>query len=297
MSSAGHPAARRGDGLVHGRRRLRAGDERRDRHRARAGHDLPRRPAAGEGGHRRGGHRRGARRRRRARPQVRGRRPPGRRRRARAGHPALDRRDPAAAVAAVAGAGHPGGAGRGPRTSSTTSSPPTCARPYDVREVIRRIVDGSRLQRVQGRCTARPWCAASPASRATRSGSWPTTASCSPSPRSRARTSSSCATSGASRCCSCRTSPGSWSAASTRQGGIAKDGAKLVTAVSCASVPKLTVVIGGSFGAGQLRHVRAGLRPPLPVDVAERPHLGHGRRAGGRGPGHRTPGRDRGPGW
>jgi 3-methylcrotonyl-CoA carboxylase beta subunit len=33
-------------------------------------------------------------------------------------------------------------------------------------------------------------------------------------------------------------------------GGIAKDGAKLVTAVSTASVPKLTVIIGGSFGAG-----------------------------------------------
>jgi 3-methylcrotonyl-CoA carboxylase beta subunit len=33
-------------------------------------------------------------------------------------------------------------------------------------------------------------------------------------------------------------------------GGIAKDGAKLVTAVSCAEVPKLTVIIGGSFGAG-----------------------------------------------
>jgi 3-methylcrotonyl-CoA carboxylase beta subunit len=32
--------------------------------------------------------------------------------------------------------------------------------------------------------------------------------------------------------------------------GIAKNGAKLVTAVSCAQVPKLTVVIGGSFGAG-----------------------------------------------
>lgn len=32
--------------------------------------------------------------------------------------------------------------------------------------------------------------------------------------------------------------------------GIAKDGAKLVTAVSCSVVPKLTVVIGGSFGAG-----------------------------------------------
>src|SRR5437762_963738 len=33
-------------------------------------------------------------------------------------------------------------------------------------------------------------------------------------------------------------------------GGIAKDGAKMVTAVSCAKVPKLTLIVGGSFGAG-----------------------------------------------
>jgi 3-methylcrotonyl-CoA carboxylase beta subunit len=33
-------------------------------------------------------------------------------------------------------------------------------------------------------------------------------------------------------------------------GGIAKDGAKMVTAVACATVPKFTVIIGGSFGAG-----------------------------------------------
>jgi 3-methylcrotonyl-CoA carboxylase beta subunit len=33
-------------------------------------------------------------------------------------------------------------------------------------------------------------------------------------------------------------------------GGIAKDGAKMVTAVACARVPKITVIIGGSFGAG-----------------------------------------------
>ena len=33
-------------------------------------------------------------------------------------------------------------------------------------------------------------------------------------------------------------------------GGIAKNGAKMVTAVACARVPKFTVVIGGSFGAG-----------------------------------------------
>ena len=33
-------------------------------------------------------------------------------------------------------------------------------------------------------------------------------------------------------------------------GGIAKDGAKLVTAVACARVPKITMIVGGSFGAG-----------------------------------------------
>ena len=33
-------------------------------------------------------------------------------------------------------------------------------------------------------------------------------------------------------------------------GGIAKDGAKMVTAVACAQVPKLTLIIGGSYGAG-----------------------------------------------
>jgi 3-methylcrotonyl-CoA carboxylase beta subunit len=33
-------------------------------------------------------------------------------------------------------------------------------------------------------------------------------------------------------------------------GGIAKNGAKMVTAVSCARVPKFTVIVGGSFGAG-----------------------------------------------
>ena len=42
-------------------------------------------------------------------------------------------------------------------------------------------------------------------------------------------------------------------------GGIAKHGAKMVTAVACTRVPKLTVVIGGSYGAGQLLDVRPGL--------------------------------------
>ena len=33
-------------------------------------------------------------------------------------------------------------------------------------------------------------------------------------------------------------------------GGIAKNGAKMVTAVACASVPKITLIVGGSYGAG-----------------------------------------------
>ena len=51
--------------------------------------------------------------------------------------------------------------------------------------------------------------------------------------------------------------------------GIAKDGAKLVTAVATASVPKITVLIGGSFWRGKLRHVRQGLSTAFPVHLAQ----------------------------
>ena len=54
LSAAGIPQIARGDGLVHRGRRLCAGDVRRDHHRQGAGHDLPRRAAAGEGRDRRG---------------------------------------------------------------------------------------------------------------------------------------------------------------------------------------------------------------------------------------------------
>jgi len=44
-------------------------------------------------------------------------------------------------------------------------------------------------------------------------------------------------------------------------GGIAKNGAKMVTAVSSASVPKLTVIIGGSYGAGNYGMCGRAYRP------------------------------------
>ena len=129
-----HPADRRGARLVHRGRRVRAGDERRGGDRPQPGHDLPRRPAAGEGGDRRGGHRRGARRRRAALAGLRRHRPPGRRRPARAADRPLDRRHARAACAAAVGGAADRGARRTTRPSSTawcrpTRAPPTtCAR-------------------------------------------------------------------------------------------------------------------------------------------------------------------------
>ena len=47
------------------------------------------------------------------------------------------------------------------------------------------------------------------------------------------------------------------------EGGIAKHGAKMVTAVACAKVPKFTVIIGGSFGAGNYGMCGRGYDPNL----------------------------------
>ncbi len=152
-----HPAGRAGDGLVHGRRRVRPGDERRDRHRQGHGHDLPRRSAAGEGRDRRGRHARGAGRLRGPHPALRRRRPRGARRRARAGPRPIDRREP-----------QPQGARRR-RGIAATPEPPAvdparhstapvsldARRPVPVREIIARLVDGSRASTSSSRSTAR----------------------------------------------------------------------------------------------------------------------------------------------
>ena len=123
-----HPAARRGHGLVHRRRRLRACDVRSERDRPGHGDDLPRGPAAREGRDGRGGHRRGARRRRRARAHL-GR---GRRarelRRARARAAARGGRGARRTRPGVARAARARGARPTTPTSSPASSRPTSAR-------------------------------------------------------------------------------------------------------------------------------------------------------------------------
>jgi acetyl-CoA carboxylase carboxyltransferase component len=63
--------------------------------------------------------------------------------------------------------------------------------------------------------------------------------------------------------------------------GIAKHGAKMVMAVANAQVPKFTVIIGGSFGAGNYAMCGRAYCAAVSLDVAQRPDLGHGRPAGG----------------
>ena len=257
MSRRGHPAGRAGHGLVHRRRRVRAGDERRDGHRPRHGHDLPGRPAAGEGGDRRGRHRRGARRRRASTPGS-AASPTTRRSTTSTPWRSGARSWPACPGASPSRRGTdcppepPAVDARGDPTASPTStarlSRPArgLRRPRGHRPPRRRL----RVPRVQGRATARRSCAASPTSTAIRSASWPTTASCSASRRSRARTSSSCACQRKVPLVFLQNITGFMVGREYEAGGIAKDGAKLVTAVACAEVPKFTVIIGGSFGAG-----------------------------------------------
>ena len=65
------------------------------------------------------------------------------------------------------------------------------------------------------------------------------------------------------------------------EGGIAKDGAKMVTAVSLARVPKFTVIVGGSFGAGNYALCGRAYQPRFFMDMAFGSHFCHGRRASG----------------
>ena len=126
---------------------------------------------------------------------------------------------------------------------------PDNRRQYDVREVIARIVDGSRFTSSRA-VTGRPWSAASP-------GIWGYPVGV---VANNGVLFSESALKGSHfiELCSQRGIPllflqnitGFMVGRQYEAGGIAKDGAKMVMAVSNAAVPKFTVIIGSSFGAG-----------------------------------------------
>ena len=62
--------------------------------------------------------------------------------------------------------------------------------------------------------------------------------------------------------------------------GIAKHGAKMVMAVSNATVPKFTLIIGGSYGAGNYGMCGRAFEPPSTLDVAQCQNLCDGWGAG-----------------
>ena len=282
MSERGDPADRLRDGLLHRRRRLRAGDERRDRDRPRAGHDLPRRPAAGEGGDRRGGDRRGARRRRRPRAHLRRRRPPRRGRRPRAAR--------SCARSSRRCRRSRRRRGSGSRRAPPREDPERPARPRPARQphALRRARRAAPRSSTAASCDEFKEL-------------YGTTVVCAfahldghpvgiIANNGILFSESSLKAAHFIELCDRRGIPllfvqnitGFMVGRDYEAGGIAKDGAKLVTAVACARVPKLTVIVGGSLRRRQLRHVRPRLLAALPVHVAQRAHQRDGRRAGRR---------------
>jgi 3-methylcrotonyl-CoA carboxylase beta subunit len=151
--------------------------------------------------------------------------------------------------------------------------------PYDVREVIARIVDGSEFDEFK-KLYGRRWCAASRISGACRSPSSPITACCSPKARSRARTSSNFACQRNIPLVFLQNISGFMVGRKYEAGGIAKRRRQAGDGGRDRGVPKFTVVIGGSFGAGNYGMCGRAYNPALSVDLAERAHLGDGRRAG-----------------
>ena len=169
--------------------------------------------------------------------------------------------------------------------------------PYDVREVIRRIVDGSQLHEFKELYGETLVCGFA-RSGAIRSASWPTTASCSPvGAEGRALR----------RAVQPARHPAGLPAEHLRLHGGPRVRERRHRQGRRQAGHRRGLLGGAEVHRGdrrlvrcrQLRDVRAGVRPAVPVDVAERPDLGDGWGAGRLGAGHgpaRRPGATGGPG-
>jgi 3-methylcrotonyl-CoA carboxylase beta subunit len=152
--------------------------------------------------------------------------------------------------------------------------PADTRKPYDVREVIARIVDGSEFDEFKARLRHHAGHAASRTSHGMPVGIVANNGILFSRIGAEGRAlHRAVLPARASRWCSCRTSPASWWAASTRTSGIAQHGAKMVTAVACAQRAQVHRDHRRQLRRRQLRHVRPRLFAALPVDVAERAHL------------------------
>ena len=249
MSRRGHPADRGGDGLLHGGRRVRACDERRDRSsskgtgtiflggpplvKAATGEEVTAEELGGADVHTRIS--------RRGRPPCRGRRA-----RARASRATSSRHLDTRARRV------PLGRARRPKSRSTTRHelygivPADLRKPYDVREVIARLVDGVALPRVQGALRhdaglrLRAHLTGYPVGIVANNGVLFTECALKAHALHRAVRQRGIPL------VFLQNITGFMVGKQYEHGGIAKDGAKMVHAVANAAVPKFTVIIGGA---------------------------------------------------
>ena len=213
------------------------------------GHDLPRRPAAGESGDRRGGHGRGARRRRGAYARFRRRRPLRAQRRPRAVARSTHRRRPELAGRMCRWKCESREEPLYPADELYGVIPADARKPYDVRELIARLVDGSELDEFKQNygttlVTGFAHLHGYPVAILANNGILFSESSLK-------------ATHFIELACQrgipllfLQNITGYMVGKKYEAGGIAKDGAKMVTAVATAKVPKFTMIVGGSFGAG-----------------------------------------------
>jgi len=163
----------------------------------------------------------------------------------------LRRPPPRAAAPAAAGAAHPGtGADSGLDAADLYGIIPQSSRkPYDVREVIARLVDGAWFDEFKALYGSTLVCGFADIHGSTVGIIANNGILFSESSLKGAHFIELCCREGIPLVFLQNIS-GFMVGQAAEAGGIAKDGAKLVTAVACAAVPKYTVVIGGSFGAG-----------------------------------------------
>ena len=128
--------------------------------------------------------------------------------------------------------------------------PADARKPYDVREIIARARRRLRARRVQGRTTAPRWSPASPTCTATRSAILANNGILFSESSLKATHFIELAAQRGIPLLFLQNITGYMVGKKYEAGGIAKDGAKMVTAVATAKVPKFTLIIGGSFGAG-----------------------------------------------
>ena len=143
--------------------------------------------------------------------------------------------------------------GRAPRSSEIVPGDEKTS--FDVKELI----DAARRRRARSARSTQRWAkelvvgyarldgrasGSSPTSRSTRA------ACCSSTPPTRRRASSRPATPSTSRCCSSPTCPGFMIGTEVERQGIIRHGAKMISAVSEATVPKISVIVRKAYGAG-----------------------------------------------